>query len=505
MAFEAATRSAIRVLFDARVLAPLPLGRRVLIFGAGKAGITVLTELRAQPELGLHVAGFLDDDPAKRNLRIHGEQVFGARADIERITERLNIDEILIALPNATGNDITEILEHCHAAQVAAKRLPALSELIDDKVLAGQIRDVRIEDLLGRAPARLDDTRVRERLAGQVVLITGAGGSIGSELCRQIAQQGPAAIVGLDHAETALYDIEQEMCEQFPAVHFFPEIGSVQNRHRLDAVFALYRPTCVYHAAAYKHVPMMEVHPFEAIKNNVFGTRNLVRAAATTGVRDFVSISTDKAVRPTNIMGATKRIAELVCLMAPLKTVVVRFGNVLGSNGSVIPRFRKQIAGGGPVTVTHPEMRRFFMTIPEAAQLVLQAGAMGQGGEIFVLEMGQPVRIADLARKMILLSGLRPGTDIDITFTGPRPGEKLYEELSAYEENTASTPHPQIRVFTGPAPQRAPFQRTLRQLRSAVRAQDTSQLVLTLKDLVPDYNPSTSVLQKAFKAKAHST
>jgi FlaA1/EpsC-like NDP-sugar epimerase len=509
---EAVTRAAIRVLYDARILAPpASEGRRVLIFGAGKAGVTLLNELRAQTNSGYRVVGFLDDDPAKRDMRVHGVRVFGGRTEIQRVASKLAADEILIALPTAGGNDITEILEHCHAAQVAAKRIPALSEIIDHKVLAEQIREVRIEDLLGRAPARLEDSEVRRALTGQVVLVTGAGGSIGSELCRQIARLSPAALIGFDHAETALYDIEQELRQSFPDLAFHPEVGSVQNRQRLDEVLTLHRPRSVYHAAAYKHVPMMEAHLFEAVKNNVFGTRNVARAAAAAGVQDFVVISTDKAVRPTNIMGATKRVAELACLMEAsrkgrsIKTVAVRFGNVLGSNGSVIPRFRQQIAQGGPVTITHPEMRRFFMTIPEAAQLVLQAGAMGAGGEIFVLEMGEPVRILDLARKMILLSGLRPDTDIPIVFTGTRPGEKLYEELSAYEENTVPTPHPQVRVFTGTAPARVWFKQSMDQLRDSVRHRDAASAILTLKDLVPDYNPSSSLLHKALRAKAVAT
>jgi len=519
LVFEVATRAAIRILFDSRTRTATTEGQRVLIFGAGKAGVTVLNELRIQRELGYHVVGFLDDDLAKRDMRVHGVRVFGGRAEIQRLAATLAIDEVLIALPTASGNDITEILEQCHAAQVAAKRIPALSEIIDHKVLVDQIREVRIEDLLGRPAARLEDSEVRNRLTGQVVLVTGAGGSIGSELCRQIARHAPAALIGFDHAETALYDIEQELRGSFPDLVFCPEVGSVQNRQRLDDVFAQHHPRSVYHAAAYKHVPMMEAHLFEAVKNNIFGTRNVARAAAAWGAEDFVVISTDKAVRPTNVMGATKRVAELACLMeasrrpripgATTKMVAVRFGNVLGSNGSVIPRFRQQIAQGGPVTVTHPEMRRFFMTIPEAAQLVLQAGAMGAGGEIFVLEMGEPVRILDLARKMILLSGLRPGTDIPIVFTGTRPGEKLYEELSAYEENTVPTPHRQIRVFTRPSRDRAAFERVafdrnMELLRTAVRSRDAASVVMTLKELVPDYNPSTTVLHKALKAKAQS-
>jgi FlaA1/EpsC-like NDP-sugar epimerase len=514
VALDVATRAGIRILFDAARQPTEPGLRRVLIYGAGQAGVALLNELRRQSTPSCQVVGFLDDDPAKRDMRVHGVRVFGGRTDLAQAAGKLSIDEVLIALPAASGNDITEILEQCHLAHVAAKRVPALSEILDHKILADQIREVRIEDLLGRPPARLDDAEVREQLTGQVILVTGAGGSIGSELCRQILRMKPSAVVGFDHAETALYEIEHELRAAYPRVMFHPEIGSVQNHQRLEEVFARYRPRSVYHAAAYKHVPMMEAHIFEAIKNNIFGTRNVARAAARWGARELVIISTDKAVRPTNVMGATKRVAELVCLAeaqrparwsgAATKIVAVRFGNVLGSNGSVIPRFRQQIAQGGPVTVTHPEMRRFFMTIPEAAQLVLEAGAMGAGGEIFVLEMGEPVRILDLARKLILLSGLRPETDIPIAFSGLRPGEKMYEELSAYEENTVPTPHRQIRVFTGSPPERVAFERAFDQLRAAVRARDTAGAVMALKEMVPDYNPSSSVLRTALSVKARS-
>lgn len=498
---EIGTRAAIRILLDAPSIKKKRGYRRVLIFGAGKAGALLLTELRTHPEMRLDVAGFLDDDPAKRDMRIHGVRIFGNRTELPAIASKLAIDEILIALPRASGADITEILEQAQAAGVPAKRVPALSEIIETKVLAGQLREVRIEDLLGRAPARLDSTNVRERIAGRVVLVTGAGGSIGSELCRQIASHQPAALIGFDQSETALFEIEQELKSAFPTTSFHSEIGSVQSRKRLEELFALYQPDSVYHAAAYKHVPLMEAHLFEAIQNNIFGTRNVARTAAHWGVRDFVVISTDKAVRPTNVMGATKRIAEMVSLLEvarfSTKAVAVRFGNVLGSNGSVIPHFRKQILKGGPVTVTHPEMRRFFMTIPEAAQLVLEAGALGAGGEIFVLEMGEAVRILDLARKLILLSGLRPDLDVPIVFSGLRPGEKMCEELSSYEENTVPTPHSQIRVFTGPAPDRALLESSLTGLRDALRARDAASAVLILKDLVPDYNPSHSILHEA--------
>lgn len=494
-----AARAAARVYFEART--PSASARRILIYGAGKAGVTVLSEIRANPQLGYEVVGFLDDDPSKRNLRLHGIRVLGGRATLAEVARKSRVEEVLIALPSATGSELTLILEQCRAACVIAKRTPALVELIDHKVLVAQIRDVRLEDLLGRAPVRLEQSQVRARLAGRVVLVTGAGGSIGSELCRQIARYAPRALVGFDNAETALYQIDQEMREQFPEVPFYPEIGSIQNRRRLDEVFRDHRPAAVYHAAAYKHVPMMEAHLFEAVENNVFGTRNVVRAAMASGVDEFVLVSSDKAVRPTSVMGATKRLAELICASAGSQFCAVRFGNVLGSNGSVIPLFKRQIAAGGPVTVTHPEIRRFFMTIPEAAELVLQAAAMGNGGEIFVLDMGEPVRIQDLARNLILLSGLKPDLDIRVEFTGIRPGEKLYEEVSSIEEDTVPTRHSKIRIFTGPSPSQESTSRWLEELRRATEARDAAEVVLALKELAPDYNPSGFLLKKAFKAR----
>jgi FlaA1/EpsC-like NDP-sugar epimerase len=478
--------------------------RRVAIYGAGKAGATLVSEIRSNPEIGYHVVGLFDDNRAKLGMRVQGVKVLGSRTDLAAQVQDRSIDLILIALPNASGSELTAILEKCQSAHVEAKRIPALAELIDHKILVEQIRDVRLEDLLGRPPVELSEDVIRARLRGSVVLVTGAGGSIGSELCRQIARFAPAAIVGFDHGETALYQIDQELRLTYPNLAFYPEIGSIQSRRRLDEVFREYHPQTVYHAAAYKHVPLMEAHLFEAVENNVFGTNNVVRAATEFDVEDFVLVSSDKAVRPTNVMGATKRMAELVTLAAAgaqshTRFAAVRFGNVLGSNGSVIPLFKQQIAAGGPVTVTHPEMRRFFMTIPEAAQLVLQAATMSGGGEIFVLDMGEPVKIVDLARKLVLLSGLEPGEDIQIEFTGIRPGEKLYEELNSLEENTVATPHPKIRIFSGPSLSRASLAMALEDLRRATDSADAASVVLHLKELVPDYNPSAYLLRKVFK------
>ncbi len=446
-------RIVVRLAFEAGQNGqPTALEKRTFIYGAGDAGISLLREIRNNPRLAYEVCGFLDDDIHKIGMGIAGLRVLGEGDEVRRLVQEHGIQLVLIAIPSATGPQMTRILGLCHVARVECKTVPGLGDVIEGTGLVGQIRDVAVEDLLGRTPVHLQETLIRRSLEGKVVLVTGAAGSIGSELCRQIARFHPAGVVAFEIAESPLFEIDREMRETFPEIPFYPEIGSVQNRARLDDVFRQYTPSVVYHAAAYKHVPLMEAHVFEAVENNVFGTYNVAIAAAAHKVDDFVLISSDKAVRPTNVMGATKRIAELILQTLQnggTQYVMVRFGNVLGSSGSVIPIFKKQIAVGGPVTVTHPEMRRFFMTIPEACQLVLQAAAIGEGGQICVLDMGQPVRIADLARDLILLSGLKPDEDIEIEFTGIRPGEKLCEELSTLLENTVPSNHRKIRIYAG--------------------------------------------------------
>jgi FlaA1/EpsC-like NDP-sugar epimerase len=473
--------------------------KKIVIYGAGNAGATLLSEIRANQRLGYDVCAFIDDDLQKRGQFIQGVPVLGVGADLPAIAAKYGVEEVLIAMGSATGSCMSSVLRSCHDARLRCRTIPSFAEIIENRALLPQIREVAVEDLLGRSPVLLDEHAIRETVGDRVVMVTGAAGSIGSELCRQIARFDPRRIVGYEIAETPLFEIDRELRKTFPSLDFRPEIGSVQNRSRLDEVLRCHRPSVIYHAAAYKHVPMMEAHIFEAVENNILGTENVALAAAEHDVSNFVMISSDKAVRPTNVMGATKRVAELLVNSlqnGSTKYVSVRFGNVLGSNGSVIPIFKKQIASGGPITITHPEMKRYFMTIPEAAQLVLQSSAMSNGGEIFVLDMGKQVRIVDLAINLILLSGLRPQEDISLQFTGIRPGEKLYEELSCSDESTLPTFHQKIQIYSGPVLAADEMQRRLNLLRSHCVERNARKLLLELKKVVPDYNPSGDILTR---------
>ena len=425
-------------------------GRRVLIAGAGTSGAVILKEMQTSPYAEGYVVCFVDDDKNKVGKILNGVPIAGKREDIPGLVEKYKVDEIYIAMPSAPAKDRKEIIEICRETGCRVKILPGIYQLLNGEVSVGKLREVEIEDLLGREPVRVNMDEILDYVRGKVVLVTGGGGSIGSELCRQIAGHQPKQLIVFDVYENNAYDLQQELKEKFPGLNLVVLIGSVRNTHRVESVFEKYRPEIVYHAAAHKHVPLMEDSPNEAIKNNVFGTYKTAKAADKYGTKRFVLISTDKAVNPTNIMGASKRMCEMVVQMMNAKSktdfVAVRFGNVLGSNGSVIPLFKKQIEQGGPVTVTHPEIIRYFMTIPEAVSLVLQAGAYAKGGEIFVLDMGEPVKILDLAKNLIRLSGYEPDEDIPITFTGLRPGEKLYEELLMDEEGLQDTPNKLIHI-----------------------------------------------------------
>lgn len=425
-------------------------GKRVMIVGAGTSGAVILKEMTTSRFSEGRVICFVDDDQNKVGKFLNGVPIAGKRKEIPSLVEKHFIDEIYIAMPSASAKDRKEIIEICRETKCRLKILPGIYQLLNGDVSIAKLREVEIEDLLGRESIRVNLDEILNYVSNKVVLVTGGGGSIGSELCRQIAGHKPKQLIVFDVYENNAYDLQQELKDKFPKLNLIVLIGSVRNTHRIKSVFEKYRPDIVYHAAAHKHVPLMEDSPCEAIKNNVFGTYKTAKAADKYGTKRFVLISTDKAVNPTNIMGASKRMCEMIIQMmnSQSKTdyVAVRFGNVLGSNGSVIPLFKKQIEQGGPVTVTHPEIIRYFMTIPEAVSLVLQAGAYAKGGEIFVLDMGEPVKILDLANNLIRLSGYRPEEDIKIEFTGLRPGEKLYEELLMKEEGLQDTPNKLIHI-----------------------------------------------------------
>ena len=420
----------------------------VLLIGAGRAGVMTAKEIINRGNMNLIVRGFVDDDPEKQGSTIHRIKVVGTVADLPRLVKDLKIDHVIISIAQATREQFQQILSTCEKIPIKARIIPGLYEILQERVQISRIRDVQVEDLLGREPVDLNEDDMGRFLEGRSVIVTGAGGSIGSELCRQVVRFRPASVLLVERAEFALFNIHHELQAIVPDIHLIPLVADIGDETRMTNIFNKYRPQVVIHAAAHKHVPMMEMNCVEAVKNNILGTRMVADLAGRFGAEAFVLISTDKAVRPNSVMGSCKRVAELVIQNLNQKHrtryVAVRFGNVIGSSGSVIPIFREQIRRGGPITVTHPDMTRYFMTIPEASQLVLQAGAMARGGEIFVLDMGEPVRILDIARQTIILSGLKPDEDIKIAFTGIRPGEKLFEELEVTGENMMKTRHPKI-------------------------------------------------------------
>ncbi|WP_123054317.1 nucleoside-diphosphate sugar epimerase/dehydratase [Clostridium sp. JN-1] len=424
--------------------------KKVLIIGAGDASALIIKEIKRHSNLKYNIVGMIDDDGSKKGKLINGIEVLGGRECIRKVCQEKKVEEIILSIPSADLQAKREIINICKSTNCKVKTLPGLYQLIDGKVNISKLREVNIDDLLGRDEVKLNDENINEYIKDKVILVTGGGGSIGSELCRQIARFNPSKLLILDIYENNVYDVQMELNYNYPELYKEIIIASIRDERRLSDIFNHYKPDVVFHAAAHKHVPLMEENPAEAIKNNIIGTYNVLKCCDKFKVKKFVQISTDKAVNPTNIMGATKRFCEIMVQafdgVSQTEYVAVRFGNVLGSNGSVIPLFKKQIAHGGPVTVTHPEINRFFMTIPEAAQLVIQAGAIAKGGEIFVLDMGKPVKIVDLARDLITLSGYKPEVDIKIEYTGLRPGEKLYEELLMNEVALTSTEHDKIFV-----------------------------------------------------------
>ncbi len=478
---------------------PSSAEKSVFIYGCGVTGLTLAREIRSNPKLGMRAAGFLDDDPRKRGSAL-GIPIVGAGRDAARLVAKAArsgrpISEIVIAMPSATGRQMRAAIANCRAAGVPFKTVPGLGELLEGRVLSRQLRDVSVNDLLGRAPVSIDEARIKNSIAGKVVMVTGGCGSIGSEICRQVARFNARRLVIFDQAESEMFMLAMDIHRRFPCVEVVQEIGDIRRAARVDETIASNGVEVVFHAAAYKHVPLMEAHVLEAIENNILGTHNVAEAAHRHGVRKFVLISTDKAVNPTSVMGATKRAAEMIVSAMPLDGgprattfVSVRFGNVLASAGSVVPVFQKQIAAGGPVTVTHPDMRRYFMSIPEAVQLVLEASTIGNGSEVFVLDMGEPVSIVELARNMIRLAGLKPDEDIEIRFTGPRPGEKLFEELRLSGEDVLPTSNDKIRVFRSQVPGAYQVARWIEGFRKLVLERETRLARAHLASVVTEYD-----------------
>jgi FlaA1/EpsC-like NDP-sugar epimerase len=465
--------------------------KRLLIVGAGNTGVTLLGDIHKKQVAEYEVIGFIDDDANKQGTFILGLPVLGTVEELTKICKDRNIEEIAIAMPSATHRQRRRVIQVCEGIKIRFHTVPSISDIASGKLRVSQIRNVDINDLLGREAVELDLQSIEAFLKNKVIFVSGAGGSIGSEMCRQVCNFGPKLLLLIEQAENPLFYIEQELRYKFPALQIKAVICDITDKIRVDEIFEKYRPDVVIHAAAHKHVPLMELNPGEAIKNNVVGTQNVADAADRFGTTNFVMISTDKAVNPTSIMGSSKRIAEMYIqdLSRTSKTqfVTVRFGNVLDSEGSVVPIFKKQIAEGGPVTVTHPEMKRYFMTIPEASQLVLQAATMGKGGEIFVLDMGEPVKIVDLAKELITLSGFSPEEDIEIKFTGIRPGEKLFEELSIEGEDMLRTSHPKIAIWKNIIKDREKLRAGIEELVTIAKARGYSEITNKIKELVPTY------------------
>ncbi len=462
-----------------------------MLIGAGEAGVLVAKEIATRPDLGLRAVGFVDDDPLKVGSVVHGVRVMGTTSELGVLSRSYGVSHALICIANASGREIRRITMLCHEAGLDTKIIPGLYEIMGGRVNLSRIRKVAIDDLLGREAVTLDEEAISAVVRGRNVLITGAGGSIGSELCRQVCRYGPTALIMVEQAENNLFHIHRELNESHAQVPRIPYVADICDIKRMEKIFDRQRPAVVFHAAAHKHVPMMEWNPGEAVKNNVLGTQVVADLAHARGVREFVMVSTDKAVNPTSVMGATKRVAEIyvqaLSQRSPTRFVAVRFGNVLGSAGSVVPIFQEQIAAGGPVTVTHPDMRRYFMTTREACQLILQAAAMGKGGEIFVLDMGEPVRITDLARDLIRLSGLKPDDDIEITFTGLRPGEKLFEEISVAGEQADKTRHPKIYIGRIAPHDYDAVRDAIERLRPLADSAHADRIRAQLAVLVPEY------------------
>ena len=469
-------------------------GQEILIIGSGAAGEQLVRDMMGSIQSNWFPVGFIDDDPRKKGALIHGIRVLGAKEDIPKLVKDLNVKQIIIAIPSASSKEIRGIMEYVRKTDIKnVKVLPGLSDLINGKVTLRDIRDISIEDLLGREPVEIDMKSVSSFINGENVLVTGAGGSIGSELCRQIAKFDPASLIMLDMGETELFNIDMEIKEEYPALPLLPIVGDIRDENTVEAIFKESKIDIVFHAAAYKHVPLMEANPREAVLNNIYGTKVLARISSESGVKKFINISTDKAVKPISVMGATKRAAEnLILRLTNSRTafISVRFGNVLGSRGSVIPIFQEQIRKGGPITITDFDMKRYFMTIPEAVQLVMQAGSMGKGGEIFVLDMGEPISIYQIAEELIRLSGLEPDKDIPIVISGKRPGEKIFEELLTAEEGTAATLHEKIYSARVTVNEDKNYLKKVDALISLAREnKDSGNIFPLLKELVPTYQP----------------